>query len=182
MTILPIRLAGDPQLHQKAAAVHDFNDPAVKQTIVDLIDTLQELGGVGLAAPQIGSPWRVMVMRILEERAGREGCAALPFTVYVNPWYEGIANEELVKPEGCFSLPGLMGKVSRYASIRYKAWSAQGEPIEGVLQGFHARVFQHEVDHLEGTLYWVRIQNCADFGFLGHIPDLRDPRQPIKTE
>jgi peptide deformylase len=164
MAIRPVLKMGDPRLLRIAEPVSGFGTPELSELVADLFDTMHALSGAGIAAPQIGVNLRVVIFGF--ERNERYPEAPLvPETVLVNPTIEPL-DEELVEGwEGCLSVPGMRGLVPRYARIRYTGFDASGAPIDRSVEGFHARVVQHEVDHLDGMLYPRRIRDLTKFGF-----------------
>ena len=165
MAIRTLLKMGDPRLLQSAGQVMDFTDPALRDLIGDLFDTMAAAGGVGLAAPQIGVGLQVVVFGF--ERSERYPEAEpVPETILVNPVITPLGEEEQEGWEGCLSVPGLHGWVPRYKRIRYQGFDARGEPIDRTVEGFHARVVQHECDHLIGKLYPMRVRDFSRFGFV----------------
>jgi len=159
---------GDPRLLRVADPVAFPAPPDLPTLIRDLWDTMAARGGVGIAAPQIGVGLRVIVFG-MECSERYPEAPPVPRTVLVNPRIE-VLDESLVEGwEGCLSVPGLRGLVPRYASIRYRGFDADGSPVERETEGFHARVVQHECDHLEGILYPRRVRDLVNFGFEAEI-------------
>lgn len=145
-----------PMLHQQAEPVTAFDTPELHALVQDMFDTQFAGNGVGLAAPQIGVPLRVIVFAYAGgERA--PGAPPIPPTVLVNPEISPESDQMEADWEGCFSVPGRREQVPRWHAIRYRAQDLQGRPIEGRAEGFHARIIQHEVDHLNGTLFIDRM-------------------------
>jgi peptide deformylase len=140
-------------------------------------DTMRALDGAGLAAPQIGVSLRVV---IFEVRANRRypGVEQVPYTVLVNPVLEPLGDEVDNGWEGCLSVPGMRGLVPRFRRLRYRGWSPDGSAIDRTVDGFHARVVQHEVDHLDGILYPQRIRDLRDFGFESELFPSGGPLPP----
>jgi len=164
MTVRTVLRMGDPRLLQSAAPVTAFGTPELAALVDDLFDTMAAEGGVGIAAPQIGVSLRVVIFGF--ERSERYPDApAVPSTVLVNPLVTPLSDETEEGWEGCLSVPGLRGVVPRHARIRYQGFTPEGEAIDRVAEGFHARVVQHECDHLDGTLYPMRVRDFARFGF-----------------
>ncbi len=164
MAVRSILRMGDPRLFEPAAPVVDFGSPGLLALIDDLHDTMRSAGGVGLAAPQIGVGLQVVVFGF--ERSERYPDAEpVPPTVLVNPLIEPLGDDEAIAWEGCLSVPGLRGQVPRPARIRYRGFDPAGQPIDRTVDGFHARVVQHECDHLIGRLYPSRIRDFTRFGF-----------------
>jgi len=155
---------GDVRLLQKAVPLSDFSSPELSQLLQDMYDTMQAHNGAGLAAPQIGVSLRVVIFGGSNNPRYPDR-PEVPYTVLINPHIEVLDSEQELGWEGCLSLPGLRGEVPRFISIRYSGYSAEGEPLERVVSGFHARVVQHEVDHLDGILYPMRMSDMSRFGF-----------------
>jgi peptide deformylase len=167
MAILKIARMGHPVLRRRADAVPDPTDPAVRRLVRDMTETLEDIGGAGLAAPQVHVPWRVVIFRVPPERTtGRADDAAVELTVLVNPEITPIGAATELGWEGCLSVPGLRGAVSRASRIRYCGETLDGERIEREVEGFHARVVQHECDHLDGVLYPQRMNDLALLTFV----------------
>lgn len=155
---------GDPRLLRIAKPVGRFDTPELHQLIQDMFDTMRSANGAGLAAPQIGVDLQVVIFG--SERNERYPEApAVPETVLINPTVAPVSLDMEEGWEGCLSVPGLRGIVSRLSMIRYKGYDQYGKPIDRVAEGFHARVVQHECDHLIGRLYPVRITDFSSFGF-----------------
>ncbi len=178
MAILKIARMGHPVLQAPAEAVADAGAPEITRLIADMIETMADAAGAGLAAPQVHVPKRVVIFHVPEDRAGNggeggeggnggEGGAGgpRPPTVLINPVVEPLDDEVEVDWEGCLSLPDMIGAVPRYVRIRYRALNPDGEAIERTAEGFHARVVQHECDHLDGILYPMRMPDLTLFGF-----------------
>jgi peptide deformylase len=158
MSILKIARMGHPVLRQVAAPVLDPTSGAVKRLVDDMLETLDDIGGAGLAAPQVHVPWRVVIFKVGAERVSeRAGDMAQDLTVLVNPVVELVPGAVELGWEGCLSVPGLRGAVPRSARIRYRGTTLQGEIVAREVEGFHARVVQHECDHLDGILYPQRM-------------------------
>lgn len=163
MAVRPVLRMGDPRLLETAQDVARF-DADLQALITDMLDTMRALDGVGLAAPQIGVPLRVVIFGV--ERSPRYPTAeAVPFTVLVNPLITPLSPEREDDWEGCLSVPGLRGMVPRYRHIEYRGFDQLGAVIERRASGFHARVVQHECDHLDGILYPMRVHDMRRFGF-----------------
>lgn len=172
MAIRSILRMGDPVLLQTAEPVRKFSTPALHALIADMFDTMQAAGGVGLAAPQIGVSWQVVIFGF-EESSRYPDAEAVPQTVLINPLITPLGMDEELAWEGCLSVPGLRGEVPRYSRIRYQGFDPQGLAIDRTVEGFHARVVQHECDHLIGRLYPTRMRDLARFGFTEELfPDL----------
>lgn len=155
---------GDERLPQVARRVDVCPSPELDALVLDMMDTMAAAGGVGLAAPQIGVDQQVVIFGF--ERSERYPDAPpVPFTVLVNPVITPLADDIEAGWEGCLSVPGLRGEVPRFTRIRYQGLDQQGQAIDRIAEGFHARVVQHECDHLIGRLYPSRIQDFTRFGF-----------------
>ncbi|MFC0146635.1 peptide deformylase [Sphingobium scionense] len=156
---------GDPRLLKVARPVDDLADPALKTIIADLYETMHAANGVGLAAPQVGIDLRVMIFGF-ESNSRYPEAEPVPVTTLINPWLENLTDETEEDWEGCLSVPGMRGLVPRSTHIRYGGTLEDGTHVEREAHGFHARVFQHEFDHLEGVLYPHRIRDLTRFGFI----------------
>ena len=164
MAVQQILRIGDPRLRKVSAPVEAFDTPELKALVEDMFDTMAAADGAGLAAPQIGVPLRVMIFGI-ESNPRYPDAEAVPTTVLVNPEFT-VRDESVVSGwEGCLSVPGMRGYVPRYRSVDYTGFDQFGERIERQADGFHAVVFQHEYDHLDGVLYPDRIVERDKFGF-----------------
>lgn len=175
MAILKIARAGHPVLSHPAEAVADPAQPALHRLIDDMMETLEDAGGVGLAAPQVHVSRRVVIFHVPAARqaaerykyAGLDGDqGGVPMTVLINPVITPLGDEEAEAYESCLSLPGMMGAVRRPMRIRYAGVGLDGSPIEREATGFHARVVQHECDHLDGILYPARMADLSRFGYI----------------
>ncbi len=164
MAIKAVLRMGDPRLLEISAAVSNFDTPELHQLVKDLMDTMRAEDGAGLAAPQIAVGLRVVVFGF-DENERYPDAEPVPQTVLINPLIEVLAEEREDGWEGCLSVPGLMGVVSRYTHIRYSGYDPFGKPIEREAQHFHARVVQHECDHLDGILYPQQMSDMRRFGF-----------------
>lgn len=173
MTVRNILRMGDPLLLQRAAEVKSFGTPELQELLADMFDTMHSAGGVGLAAPQIGESLRVVVFGF-EQSERYPDAPAVPRTILVNPVLIPLGEDQEEGWEGCLSVPGLRGLVPRHLRLRYQGFDPQGAPIDRTVDGFHARVVQHEVDHLDGILYPMRIRDMSRFGF----QDVLFPGQP----
>lgn len=164
MTVRPILRMGDERLLRIAQPVDDPCAPAVGDLIDDMFDTMAAAGGVGLAAPQIGVDLQVVIFGFA--RSSRYPDAdPVPETVLINPIITPLTTEEELGWEGCLSVPGMRGEVPRYRQIRYQGVDREGRTIDRTVSGFHARVVQHECDHLIGMLYPMRIRDFRRFGY-----------------
>jgi len=193
MAILKLARMGHPVLKRTADAINDPTAPEIRRLIADMVDTLADASGVGLAAPQVHVPKRLVIFHIPESRA-REALDddmeegedeedeedeeddeengngdAVPMTVLINPEIEALSDETVIGVEGCLSLPDMIGRVPRFRHIRYKALTPDGSNIEREVSGFHARVVQHECDHLEGILYPMRMEDLSTLGYVDEM-------------
>lgn len=168
---------GHPVLWRPAGPVTDPAAAEIRRLAADMIETMDDAGGTGLAAPQVHVALRVVVFRVGAARAG-EGGQAVPTTVLINPGIVVLGDETETAWEGCLSVPGLTGPVTRPAHIGYSGWGLDGSWIEREARGFHARVVQHECDHLDGILYPARM---ADVSALGFVEELRRAAQQGET-
>jgi peptide deformylase len=176
MAIREILKMGDPRLLRVAPPVREFDTPALHALIADMFDTMEAASGAGLAAPQIGEDLQLVIFGF-GHNARYPDAPPVPRTVLINPTVTPLSDEEEEGWEGCLSVPGLRGVVPRFARIRYAGFDPQGRPIEREAEGFHARVVQHECDHLIGRLYPTRMRDLAKFGYTSVLfPDL-DPAE-----
>ena len=164
MAIRPILRMGDSRLLEAAQPVHNVEDPAIRELIEDLFDTMHASGGVGLAAPQIGVGVQVVIFGFEKSERYPEA-EPVPETILVNPIITPLTEDEVLGWEGCLSVPGLRGEVPRCARIRYQGLDETGQTIDRIVDGFHARVVQHECDHLWGMLFPMRVRDFRRFGF-----------------
>ena len=164
MAVKEVLKMGHPVLQQVAEPVREFNSPELDALIADMLDTMYALDGAGLAAPQIGDSRRVVIFEVAANPRYPE-VESVPQTILINPVITPLGAEYETGWEGCLSVPGMRGLVPRYARIRYSGVDPAGTPIEREVDGFHARVVQHEVDHLDGILYPQRIEDMRYFGF-----------------
>jgi len=165
---------GDARLLRIAEPVQAFDTPELHALIADMFDTMEAAGGAGLAAPQIGENLQLVIFGFANN-VRYPDAPAVPRTVLINPVVEALGSDEEEGWEGCLSVPGLRGVVPRFARVRYRGLDPLGQPIEREADGFHARVVQHEVDHLIGRLYPTRMRDLTKFGFTSVLfPDL-DP-------
>jgi peptide deformylase len=156
---------GDARLLRVAQPVTAFDTPALHALLQDLDDTMQAAKGAGLAAPQIGVDLQVVVFGSGEVNPRYPDAPVVPYTVLINPVLTPLGGEEEEGWEGCLSVPGLRGVVPRFKRLRYQGFDAKGGPIDRTVQGFHARVVQHECDHLMGVLYPMRVRDFSRFGY-----------------
>ncbi len=208
MSILKIARMGHPVLRRRADPVEDPSDPAVRRLIRDMLDTLRDAEGAGLAAPQVHAPLRVVLFHVPAADAGEgengeeeeppqdagETDAEEPapeLAILINPEIEPLGEETKLGWEGCLSVPGLIGAVPRFTNIRYTAVAPDGERIDRIAEGFHARVVQHECDHLDGILYPQRMTDLSLLMFQDEtrhgIPEearrqMRDDEEPEQAE
>lgn len=164
MAIREILRMGDARLLRTAEAVTEFGSPQLLELVADLTETMAAVGGAGLAAPQIGVNLQVVVFGF-ERLARYPEAPPVALTTLINPVIEALGEDEEEGWEGCLSLPGLRGVVPRWQRIRYRGRDAHGAEIDVVAEGFHARVVQHECDHLRGRLYPMRMRDFSRFGF-----------------
>jgi len=164
MAIRPILRLGNPVLRQVATPVTEFGTPALRELVHDMLETMYANDGAGLAAIQIGVLQRVVVFE-LRSNPRYPDAEPVPLTVLVNPTLELIDDERELGWEGCLSVPGMRGLVPRYRRLRYRGFDELGRPIDRTVTDFHARVVQHECDHLDGVLYPQRIEDMRAFGF-----------------
>ena len=166
MAVRPILRLGHPILRQVAAPVTQFATPTLRELVYDMLETMRANNGAGLAAIQIGVLQRVVVFELEPEGNPRYPDAeAVPLTVLVNPEIELLGDERDLGWEGCLSVPGMRGLVPRHRRLRYRGFDELGRPIDRTVSDFHARVVQHECDHLDGILYPQRIEDMTAFGF-----------------
>jgi len=164
MPAKPVLKMGHPVLKQVAAVVERFGTRDLLELVEDMNDTMHAMNGAGLAAPQIGVSLRVVVFEV-QRNPRYPDAEAVPHTVLVNPELTPLDDEMEDGWEGCLSVPGLRGLVPRYKRLRYRGYDAHGLPIDRTVEGFHARVVQHEVDHLDGILYPMRLRDLRDLGY-----------------
>ena len=164
MAVRQVLKMGDPLLFQVAEPVREFDTPQLDALIADMFDTMAALNGAGLAAPQIGVSQRVVIFGV-EANPRYPEAEPVPTTVLINPIIGFLSEETEEGWEGCLSVPGMRGVVRRYTRLRYSGFDQRGRPIEREASGFHARVVQHECDHLDGILYPMRIKDMRLFGY-----------------
>jgi len=174
--IHPILKMGDPRLLRVAAPVTEFGTPELDALIRDMFETMEHAQGVGLAAPQIGVDLQLVIFGF-EHNERYPDAPPVPLTVLCNPVITPLSDEQEDGWEGCLSVPGMRGVVPRYRHIRYTGNDPQGNPIEREAEGFHARVVQHECDHLIGRLYPSRIRDFTKFGFTEVLFPGMDPNR-----
>jgi peptide deformylase len=164
MPIREVIRMGDPRLLERAREVTAFDTPELHALITDLEDTMKAKQGAGIAAPQIAVGIRVVIFGGFRS-ARYPDAEEIPYTVLVNPVLEPLSDEMEDGWEGCLSVPGMRGVVPRFMKLRYRGFDAFGRPIDRTVSDFHARVVQHECDHLDGILYPMRIRDLRQFGF-----------------
>ena len=164
---------GDPCLWQRSQEVVQFDTSELHELVRDMEETMHHFEGVGLAAPQIGVSLRVVLFGFdANSRYPEED--SVPYTLLINPVLSPISDEIEEDWEGCLSIPGLRGKVPRYQKLRYEGFDIYGNPIDRTVEGFHARVVQHECDHLDGVLYPMRMKDLRFLGFTDALEQGRD--------
>ena len=174
MAVREILRMGDARLLRVALPVQRFDTPELQALIGDLVETMEAASGAGLAAPQIGVDLQVVIFGFTRNERYPEA-PAVPRTVLINPTIEPLVDEEESAWEGCLSVPGLRGVVPRWTRIRYRGFGPLGQPIDREAEGFHARVVQHECDHLIGRLYPTRMRDLTQFGYTEVLfPELAD--------
>jgi peptide deformylase len=156
---------GDPRLLEKSRPVEAFGTRELRELIADMRETMAHLNGAGLAAPQIGVSLRVVIFGVTRNPRYPDA-EEVPDTVLVNPVIAPLGEEMEEAWEGCLSVPGMRGVVPRFKRLRYRGFDESGDPIDRTVDGFHARVVQHECDHLDGILYPMRIRDMSQFGFV----------------
>ena len=174
MAILKIARMGHPILRARATDVPDPTAPEVARLVDAMIETMEDADGTGLAAPQVHMPWRIVVYKVEAERAAdedEEGAedAGVPLTVLVNPVVTPVGEDTNVGFEACLSVPGMAGPVRRYTNVQVTHQTLAGEAVSFDAEGFHARVIQHECDHLDGILYPSRMEDMSQFGFVEEL-------------
>jgi peptide deformylase len=175
--IRPVLRMGDPRLLERSREVEAFGTSDLRELIGDMRETMAHLNGAGLAAPQIGVLLRVVIFGV-KANPRYPDAEEVPETVLINPVIKPVGREMEEGWEGCLSVPGMRGVVPRYRKLRYTGFDERGETIDRTVEGFHARVVQHECDHLDGILYPMRIQDFSQFGFV----DVLFPGQDLVDE
>lgn len=164
MAVRDVLKMGDPRLLQKAQPVKDFKSSDLNELLIDMHDTMHALQGAGLAAPQIGVGLQVVIFGV-DANPRYPDAERVPYTVLINPVLSALSDRMEEAWEGCLSVPGMRGRVPRHQALRYRGFDQYGVPIDRNVSDFHARVVQHEVDHLSGILYPMRIRDLRYFGF-----------------
>jgi peptide deformylase len=164
MAVRPVLRMGDPRLLQPAQPVERFDTPELHALVADMDDTMRALDGAGLAAPQIGVALQVAIFGV-DHNPRYPDAEAVPYTILINPSLTSLGDEIEEGWEGCLSVPGMRGLVPRYKRLRYRGYDQYGEAFDRTVSDFHARVVQHECDHLAGILYPMRIRDLRNFGF-----------------
>jgi peptide deformylase len=187
MAILKIARMGHPVLRARAREVAQPTAPEIRRLVADMIETMEDANGTGLAAPQVHVPVRVVVFKVAGIRASDlPDDGPVPLTVLVNPVIEPLGEDKEMGWEACLSVPGLMGAVPRWTRIRYAGATPEGERIERTAAGFHARVVQHECDHLDGLLYPMRMDDLTLLGFADEMrraaPPLAEGEEAVQPE
>lgn len=177
MPVKPVLRMGDPLLLQQAASVEVFDTSELHVLIADMQETMDAMNGAGIAAPQIGVSLRVVIFGV-GKNPRYPDAEEVPYTVLVNPVLAFSGNEMEEGWEGCLSVPGMRGIVPRHVNLHYSGFDQYGNPINRVVSGFHARVVQHEYDHLDGILYPMRIKDLRNFGF----NDVLFPDQDLQND
>ena len=176
MPVRDVLRMGHPVLRERAKPVDRFGTPELRQLVQDMVDTMKFKNGAGLAAPQIGVSQRIVIFGV-EHNPRYPDAEPVPFTVLVNPKIVMLTREVEEDWEGCLSVPGMRGVVPRYTKLRYSGFDPEGNPIEREAAGFHARVVQHECDHLDGILYPQRMTDLSKLGFIEELfpgEDIKD--------
>ena len=175
MTVHTLLKMGDPRLLRTAQPVTAFDTPELHRLVADMHETMAAANGAGLAAPQIGVDLQLVIFGTGAVVPRYPDAEPVPRTVLINPTITPIGGEEVEDWEGCLSVPGMRGVVPRWRKVRYRGFDLQGNPIDREAEGFHARVVQHECDHLWGTLYPMRVRDFRRLGFVDVLfPDLVD--------
>ena len=173
MAIREVLKMGDPRLLEVSKPVGAFGTPDLAALLADMRDTMSHLDGAGLAAPQIGVGLRIVIFGF-DRNERYPDADSVPFTVLINPTLKPIGESTAEDWEGCLSVPGMRGLVPRHRELRYSGFDEHGNPIDRTVNDFHARVVQHEVDHLDGILYPRRIRDLTQFGFVDALFPGRD--------
>ena len=178
MAILKIARMGHPVLKRRATEVPDPTAPAIRRLVDDMVETMTDAGGAGLAAPQVHVPLRVVVFQVPPGRSGE----TVPLTVLVNPVVDILTEDRTADFEGCLSVPGFVGVVPRATRVCYRAVGLDGVPFAREAEGFHARVVQHECDHLDGILYPQRMTDMRLFGYVDEVKRALAPAEAARAQ
>lgn len=181
MAIKPVIRIGSEKLATPSLPVTNFTNGEIKELINDMQDTMKDKGGIGIAAPQIDCNLRVIIFGF-ENSQRYPNEKPIPFTILINPVIEMLSDETVDGWEGCLSVPGLRGLVPRYKKINYQGYDIDGNTISRTVEGFHARVVQHEYDHIDGILFPRRIKDMKFFGFEDEMKDIIWPNPDLPTE
>ncbi|HCP01699.1 MAG: peptide deformylase [Alphaproteobacteria bacterium] len=176
MAILKIARMGHPILRTRASEVADPSAPEVARLVDAMVETMEDADGTGLAAPQVHMPWRIVIYKVDDERIEDES-GGVPLTVMINPLVEPVGDDTSLGFEACLSVPGMAGAVRRHNNVQVTYQTIEDKKISFDARGFHARVIQHECDHLDGILYPSRIEDMTQFGF---VEELSRGQMPIK--
>lgn len=168
MAVRQVLRMGHPLLRERSREVQNFGTPELAMLLADMRDTMAALHGAGLAAPQIGVPLRVVIFG-MGSNPRYPDAPPVPYTELINPVLTPLGEEQDEDWEGCLSVPGMRGRVPRWRRLRYQGFDPSGAPVDRTVEGFHARVVQHEVDHLDGILYPARIRDFSSFGFIEEL-------------
>lgn len=183
MAILKIARMGHPVLLRRCDPVPDPGAPEIRRLVADMMETMEDAPGVGLAAPQVHVPLRLFVFRVPEQRAGADPDDQPAMNqVLINPELELVGEERVLGWEGCLSIPGLRAAVPRAVRVRYRGVDCDGREITREVAGFHARVIQHEYDHLDGILYTMRMNDFRLFGFNEDLDRLIESRRESEDD
>jgi peptide deformylase len=174
MALMKIARMGHPVLVARAAPVLDPGAPEIRRLVADMVETMLDAPGVGLAAPQVHVPLRLFVLHVPADRGDGP---AVPPRVVINPSFEPVGEERAHRWEGCLSIPGLRAVVPRWVTIRYHGVDCDGEAVGGEVSGLHANVVQHEYDHLDGILYPMRVTDFSTFGFNEELSRYPHPQE-----
>ncbi len=177
MTVINVLKMGDPCLAVKSKPVVDFKSNELQMNIADMIDTMRHYQGVGLAAPQIGLSQQIIVLEVADNSRYPQA-QSIKLDILINPVILQFSEQKEAAWEGCLSLPGMRGRITRSVSITYQARNLAGEQVKQTVKDFHARIIQHEIDHLNGILYPQRLNDLAEFGFEESLPAFQQINRP----
>ena len=178
MALLKIARMGHPVLLKRAEPVPDPGASEIRRLVADMIETMLDAPGIGLAGPQVHVPLRLFVFHLPAERSGT---AAVPPSVVINPVVDLLGEDRVQRIEGCLSIPGLRAAVPRHVQIHYSGTDCDGQPVGGTVDGLHANVVQHENDHLDGILYPMRVADFHSFGFIEEMARSAAPAQEVAS-